>query len=821
MDFHTVLLIVYSMNPLYQKEEGKSPLKSGENGRFGIIFVERRERMAAFRAQPLVESFSTREIEVLQLISRGSSNHEIAQKLHLSIETVKWYNKQMYMKLGVNNRIQALNKAAELDLLSAEHIASPQEKTAVAGNLPAQLTSYVGREKEIGEIKELLKNNRFMVLTGAGGSGKTRLALKVGDELQDEYRDGVWLVELANIRDPSLVLGTIANVLNIAERADVALDEVLKRFLGRRQLLLLIDNLEHLLECAPLIGELLAAAPQLSVLGTSRERLHIYGEQEYPVHPLNLPDSLPNRTSEVLEDVESIALFIKRARAVYPAFSPKEEALQDLARICVHLDGLPLAIELCAPLVKTFPLKVIAERIESSLDAIPSGPRDLPARQQTLRGAIQWSFDLLEENEKCLFVRMAVFNGGGTLQAVEAICGDGISGNVGNILSALVNKNLVLARERQDGEIHFALLETIRQYSREKLLASGEAKDLADRHAKYFLKLAKRASVELRGPDQIVWTRRMIIERENLRAALAWCIETEATETALRFSGDLFEFWLRHSEFEEGRHWFVRVVSMLDAGQFAKPYTHALNGFVWISFMHGKTEEARRLAERALLLARSQPNKKILATALINLGLMLVRLNGDFSKGQAYLEEAILLSREIQADWELARALRVLATAHSLQNKYSSARSMYSESFNLFKNLGDLYYQGIVKRLIGNLEMIQNNMTKCVEAYRASLRIARAVKSNQLITYNIWELARVAKAKGNHARALRLYLASKKIFDDIGAWWSGDEPELEEALATARSVLGEAEFQSAWEAGQHMTKEEAIGFALGEGLAAE
>ena len=351
--------------------------------------------MNVFQAQSWGESFSPRELEVLQLIYNGLSNREIAHELYLSIETIKWYNKQMFMKLGVKNRTQAANKAVELNLLNSEQTSPSQEKTSLVGNLPAQLTSYVGREKEVGEIKGLLKSNRLVVLTGAGGSGKTRLALEVGEESKGEYRDGVWLVELANIRDPSLVLQTIAKVLNLAERSDVSLDEVLKRYLSRRHLLLLIDNLEHLLKCALLIGDLLAAAPQLSVLGTSRERLHIYGEQEYPVHPLNLPDLSSDKISQEFENVESIALFVKRARAVQPTLSLDGEALKELARICIWLDGLPLAIELCAPMVKVFPLEVIAERIEKSLDAIPSGPRDMPARQQTLRSTIRWSYDLL------------------------------------------------------------------------------------------------------------------------------------------------------------------------------------------------------------------------------------------------------------------------------------------------------------------------------------------------------------------------------------------------------------------------------------------
>ncbi|MEJ2486494.1 MAG: LuxR C-terminal-related transcriptional regulator [Anaerolineales bacterium] len=768
--------------------------------------------MNATQARLWGESFSSRELEVLKLVSNGLSNREIAEELYLSIETVKWYNKQMFMKLGVKNRTQAANKAAELNLLSPEQGTPSQEKITLSGNLPAQLTSYVGREKEIGEIKDLLKKNRLVVLTGAGGSGKTRLALKVGEELIDEYSDGVWLVELANIREPSLVLQAIASALNITERTDKPLEKVLKRYLNQRHLLLVIDNLEHLLECAPMIGDLLAAAPRLSVLGTSRERLNIYGEQEYPVAPLNLPGSLSDETSADLLNYESIALFIKRAQAVHPTLSLGDADLAGLARICVRLDGLPLAIELCAPMVKVFPLQVIAERIESSLDAIPSGPRDLPARQQTLRSTIQWSFDLLEENEKRLFIRMAVFNGSGTLQAVEAICGDGISGNIGNILSALVNKNLVLARERKDGKIHFSLLETIRQYGHEKLLASGEADQLAGRHAEYFMQLANQAAVELRGPNQIIWTNHIIAMHDNLRAALEWEIKTGATYASLQFVYDLFEFWLRHGVFEEGRQWLEKVVAMPDAQRYAELYADALVNISWLFWLQG-SKEAKPLAEQALRLARGQTNKKITAKALANLGILI--FERDLTKAQAYIEESRDICKEIEYEWGYARALMDLGVLLTNQNQIEAARTTYYQSLDSYQKLGDLNFQSVVKRLIGNLEIRQNNLDEGVKAHRESLVLAQLVKNNLQIANNIWYLARVAKAQEDHASAVQMYLASKKIFENMGAWWSGDEPELEEVLKTARAVLGETEFQSVWEAGKIMSTEEAIELALG------
>jgi len=768
--------------------------------------------MSAFQAKQWVETFSPRELEIIHLISTGLSNREIAQKLYLSIETIKWYNKQMYMKLGVKNRIQAVNKAAELDLLDPEYSLQPQEKTLLAGNLPTQLTSYIGREKEIGEIKELLENNRLVVLTGAGGSGKTRLALKVGEELQVAYRDGVWLVELANIRDPSLVLGVIANVLNLTERTDAPLEEVLKHYLSQRHLLLLIDNLEHLLDCAPLIGELLAVAPQLSVLGTSRERLHIYGEQEYPVQPLNLPDPTSKGYIKDIRKIDSVALFIKRAHAVDPTLSLKDITLQELARICVRLDGLPLAIELCAPMVKMFSLGAIANLIEESLDAIPNGPRNLHARQQTLRDTIQWSYDLLAENEKHLFERLAIFNGGGTLQAVEKICGDGIPGNIGNILSALVNKNLILAQERRDGEIHFKLLETIRQYGREKLLASGEAEELAERHADYFMDLAQQGGVEMRGPEQIIWTKRFIAMHDNMRAALDWVTETGEVEDALHFVNNFFEFWMRHSDYEEARQWYNRILALSDVQKHTESYLEAFNHLTWIRWMLTEEKEARSLAEWTLVLSQSQSSNVNMAVAFTNLGLTL--LNGNDDKARDYLEKARDICQENQLEWELGRALQLLGLAHRNLKQYTSARSHLTDALKLWKKLEDIGYQSVVQQFIGNLEIQQGNLDRGIGELRESLSIARTLRNRWIIAHDLWGLADVAKAKGYHSRALRLYLASKKIFDDIGAWWSGDEPEFEEELATARAELGEAEFQSALDEGRLMTMEDAIVFAL-------
>ena len=770
--------------------------------------------MNAVRAHPWVESFGSRELEVLQLISSGLSNRDIAHELHLSIETVKWYNRQMFMKLGVKSRTQAVVKATELNLLNAEEGFPQKEATRAKGNLPAQLTSFIGREKEVGEIKELLTENRLIMLTGTGGSGKTRLALKVCEELQDEFKDGIWLVELANVRETDLVLQTIANTLNIVERADTALSEVLNRYLEQRQILLLVDNLEHLTECAPSIGKLLANAPNLSILGTSRERLQIYGEQEYPVHPLDLPDIDEKGTGGDLAKVESIELFTRRARAFLPNLTLNEDTLKYLARICIRLDGLPLAIELCAPLVKVFPLGVVADRIDKDLDMIPSGPRNMPARQKTLHNTIQWSYDLLENNEKLLFVQLSIFNGGGTLQAVESICRNGATDRIEDILSSLVNKNLVLAQERSDGEIHFTLLETIRQFGQGKLIESGKADQLAEFHSKYFLEMAKQGAVALRGPDQIIWTERFIAMHDNIRSALGRVIETGKVETALQFTCDLHEFWLRHADFEEARRWIELTMAMPNAQQYQGPYTQAFTYHSWLHWLQGKTREAMDMAEQVLPLARSQPNRKLVVVALLNLGLMLVLQKDEFSKGEVYLEEAKDLSQEIHADWELARSFMALAVTQARQTRYNTASSLYSQAFNHYKKLGDIGFQCVVLRLIGDLEVKQNNLQTGMKSYCESLIIARSVKNNLQIAYNLWGLARAEKIKGNHLRTIPLYLACKNILEDIGAWSDRDDTEMDEEFTEARAVMGKVEFQDAVIIAKDMTLEEAIEFAL-------
>jgi non-specific serine/threonine protein kinase len=770
--------------------------------------------MSAFQTNKWVESFSFRELEVLQLVSNGLSNREIAQKLHLSIETVKWYNRQLFMKLGVNNRTQAANKAVELELLVSDQTSPKQETQPYPGNLPAQLTSYIGRKKEIGEVKELLKNNRLVVLTGAGGSGKTRLALQVAEELQGSYRDGVWLVELANVRDPSLVLQSIANVLAITESTETTLGEVLKRSLSRKHLLLLIDNLEHLLLSAPLIGELLAAAPQLSVLGTSRERLHIYGEQEYPIHPLKLPDLNKSRTSEELKSVEAIALFIRRARANHPDMALDDEMLEDISRICVRLDGLPLAIELCAPMVKMFPISVIAERIEKDLDVIPSGSRDLPARQQTLIKTIQWSYNLLKEDEKRLFERLAIFTGGGTLRAIENVCGEDISGNIANLLSALVNKNLVLARERRDGEIHFGLLETIRHFNQERLIPKGEFESLSKLHANYFTQLAEKARDEFSTPNHKYWFLHLKVEQDNIRSAMNWALQTSDPDIRIRLAPALHEYWNYYGFARECLRWNKKVLKNQGSTSPAL-WALVLKATGNLSNHINEFETGKTLLVQALKIFQELDDETNEAWALTYIGFAHIDRREDIPTGLDYSKRGFGIFKKLNDLGGMAHALNVLGELYRTQGNLKEAKSCYQDCLQLVEESGELVREAIQFGNLGIIAFEEKQYQLSEQLIKQALNRFLELDANYGLSYHIGGLAGPTLALGKPLRAARILGASVAGLDSLESTYQlADQSMMDNFSKETLTALDKQAFREAFEEGQRMTIKEAVAYAL-------
>ena len=393
-------------------------------------------------------------------------------------------------------------------------------------NLPLQPTPLVGREREVAEVEDRIQSEevRLLTLTGPGGTGKTRLVLQAAADLLEEFEDGVFFVALATITDPELVPSTIAGPLGVKESAEQPLTETLKSYLREKELLLLLDNFEQVLEGTPVVGELIAACPKLKVLATSRIPLRLYGEQEYAVPPFALPDPRVLPPVKVLTQYEAVRLFVERARAVKADFSVSNENAPAVAEICARLDGLPLAIELAGARLRILPPQKMLERLSNRLKLLKGGARDLPTRQQTLRGTIDWSYELLKEDEKTFFRRLSVFSGGRTLDAIEEICDPEGHLDVLDAVESLVEKSLLRQEEGPEGEPRFVMLETVHEYAREKLQESGEAEAIKRAHAEYFFALAEEAEPELEGPDQLQWMDRLEAEHDNMRAALSWSL---------------------------------------------------------------------------------------------------------------------------------------------------------------------------------------------------------------------------------------------------------------------------------------------------------
>src|SRR5215207_7851027 len=406
-------------------------------------------------------------------------------------------------------------------------------------NLPLQPTPLVGREREVSEIAERLRSEgvRLLTLTGPGGTGKTRLALQSAAELLEEFDDGAFFVALAAITDPELVPSAIAEPLGVRESAEQTLQESLKSYIRDKRLLLILDNFEQVLEGAPVAGELVGACPKLKVLATSRIPLRLYGEQEYPVPPLALPDPSDLPPLEILTQYGAVKLFVERARAVKADFAVTNESAPAVAEICARLDGLPLAIELAAARIRILPPQQMLQRLGDRLKLLKGGARDVPARQQTLRGTIDWSYDLLTEEEKVLFWRLSVFSRSHTLEAAEEVCDPEGKLDALEVVGSLLEKSLLRREQGVGGEPRFVMLETVHEYAREKLEESEEAEEVERRHAEYFLALAEEANPKLKGPDQLQWLQRRETEHDNMRAALGRTLQRGETELTLELSG--------------------------------------------------------------------------------------------------------------------------------------------------------------------------------------------------------------------------------------------------------------------------------------------
>ena len=732
-------------------------------------------------------------------------------------------------------------------------------------NLPLQLSSFIGREREIVEVKRLLSTSRLLTLTGAGGTGKTRLALQVASQVVDEYPDGVFFVNLAPIIDHSLVVPSIALTLNVKEAAGQPPIETLKAYLKDKEMLLLLDNFEQVLQAALDVMVLLSAVPDLKVMVTSREPLHLQGEQQYQVPPLELPDPKQPSSVEQLSQNEAVELFTERARSVRPDFDLTDEYAHAVAEICARLDGLPLAIELAAARIRILSPQEILSRLASRLKLLTGGATNLPARHQTLRNTIDWSYDLLDEGEKHLFRRMAVFWGGRTIEALEAVCNTkglqvygSLEVDVLEGVSALVDKNLVQQREGRTQGSRFVMLETIHEYAREKLQESGEAEESRRQQAYYFMRLAEEAEPHLTGKKQQEWLDRLEDEFDNLRAALRWASESgnvEDLEVGLRIGGAIWRFWQVRGHYSEGRTELERLLSQAALQDSpTRGMATALNGAGILALRQDDYTSSRSLLNSALALGREAGDVKSISLSLSILG-NVASNQGDYTTARSLYEESLILRSELGDRWGIAYSLGTLgvlafkqedfATASSLyaqslamsrdfgdkriialsllglggttyiQGDYTTARSLCEESLALWRELGDR--SGIASSLnnLGHVAAEQGDYTTARSLCEESLALWREVGDRSGIGLSLAGLGEVAVSIGQTHKGARLLGASEALLETIGAAMAPDDRiPYQRSVASARAKLREKAFVTARQEGRAMSMEEAIAYAL-------
>ncbi|MGD9147722.1 MAG: protein kinase, partial [Anaerolineae bacterium] len=693
---------------------------------------------------------------------------------------------------------------------------APQQPQ-VTHNLPAQLTSFVGRERETAEVVHLLGTTRLLTLTGPPGTGKTRLGLKVAAKVLDQYQDGVFFVDLAPIRDPGLVATTIAQVLGIGEPGGQPLLDTLKSALRHKHLLLLLDNFEQVVGSATLLGELLSSSAGLKALVTSREALRVYGEQEYPVPPLALPDLDRAEPLHSLSQYEAVELFMRRACAVRPDFILTDDNAPAVAEICVRLDGLPLAIELAAARCTVLSPEMMLRRLESRLGVLVAGPRDLPARQRTLRGTIDWSYDLLDPPEKTLFARLAVFQGGRTLAAVEAVCSHGLAIDVMDGLESLLNKNLLRQEVGQGGEQRFVMLEMLHEYAWERLEASGEAEVLQRRHAEYFLALTERAEPELRGARQQHWFVRLRAEQDNLRSALAWSLGEGEAELGLRLVGALRDFWFFDGHSAEGLAWTERT---LESGQGASPPARAgaLNAAGYLCVDTGDYEKGKTCSGAALAIYRQVGDEVGSAWALIVLSIHAVPFPSQCKEGIALAQEGLAIFRESGHKPGIMQALTVLGELGRVVGNCDQAQEAYEECLALSRETGHKLREAITLGNLGSVAQHRGLPGKAGALFAETLALLWELGDKKYSAMYLDGMARSVAALGQPRAAARILGASEALLEAMGiVMHPVERSEIDRHVAAVREQLDGATFDAAWAEGRAMSLEQAVSYALEAG----
>jgi predicted ATPase/class 3 adenylate cyclase len=686
-------------------------------------------------------------------------------------------------------------------------------------NLPRQVTSFIGREKELKEVGALIKKSRLVTFTGSGGCGKTRLALQAAADLLDGSGNGVWLVELASLSDPDLVPPTIAMALSVKEEAGRTMTQSLTDHLKSKHLFLVLDNCEHLLDaCARLSDTLVRSCPRVHILATSREGLGIAGETVYQVPSLSSPDPRRSQTPEGLSQYEAVRLFIERAEQVSPAFRVTSENAPALASVCHRLDGIPLAIELAAARMRIMTVEEVNQKLNQRFRLLTGGSRTALPRQQTLRSLLDWSYDLLSVAEKALLRRLSVFSAGWTLDAAERVCSDEVveEWELLDLLTSLADKSLMVADER-DGRTRYRLLETVAQYSRDRLIESGEGETWRDRHLAHFLDFAEEAAPHLRGADPQVWMERLESEHDNLRAALEWSGTSERAEGLLRFCDALWWFWCTRGYLSEAREQLERSLSAPGAEARTSLRIRVLNASGYVGELQGDPARSQECFEESLAISRELGDEVEAAYALNGLGWAACHHLGDLDTARERFEGMLAIFHQLEDKRGIANSLHNLGWVARYRGDWDAARALLEEGLAIHREVGNMYLIGWSLCGLGELALEERDCRAACECFQESLRTFRQIGERIGIASSLERLAVTAEAQEQNTRSARLLGSAERLREDMGAsLLPPDQPTHDRSSAAVRAALGEKAFAATLTEGRSMTLEQAIELALGD-----